>query len=111
MTTLKFREIDRDIYDAILDGNKKIETRAGTEKFTQLKKGDKVLLICGNDQTEKMIQNVERFESIDHLLSKYEPQDINPKISTREDLIKWYHSFPNYKEKIEKYGLVAMEFE
>jgi ASC-1-like (ASCH) protein len=111
LITLRFREIDRDIFETILSGDKKAEIRAASPKFANLKKGDKILLVCVDDQAEKTIKTIEHFKSIDQLLLKYQPQDINPKISTREELIKMYHNFPDYEEKIKKYGLMAMEFE
>lgn len=43
------------------------------------------------------------------MLKKYRVRDINPKISTEEELIARYNSFPKYKEKIKKFGIVTLE--
>ncbi|MBI5913245.1 hypothetical protein HY839_02260 [Candidatus Azambacteria bacterium] len=42
---LKFRAKNRDIFEAIRDGRKKVETRAATEKFRDIKSGDTVTLV------------------------------------------------------------------
>lgn len=59
---------------------------------------------------EKEIANVMHFPSIDSLLRKYKPKDINPDIETKEDIVKMYRSFPGYEEKINEFGIVALEF-
>lgn len=42
---LRFREVNRDIFEAIQDGSKKVETRAATVRYQKIKKGDYVMLI------------------------------------------------------------------
>lgn len=108
---LKFRAVNKDIFEAILNGTKKIETRAATTKFKNLKAGEIVLLVCGKDQAEKKIKKTQTFKSIGDLVSVYKVSDINPDLKTHEQLTKMYYSFPNYKEKIDKNGLIAIEFE
>jgi len=108
---LKFKAVNKDIFEAILNGSKKVETRAATTKFKNLKAGDIVLLVCGKDQAEKKIKEVQIFKSIGDLVGVYKVSDINPDLKTQEELTKMYYSFPNYREKIDKYGLIAMEFE
>lgn len=108
---LRFRAVNKDIFEAILNGTKKIETRAATTKFRNLKAGDIVLLVCGRDKAEKKIKNVQIFKTIKELVDVYKVSVINPDLETQEQLTKMYYSFPNYKEKINKYGLTAMEFE
>ncbi|MEK7493881.1 MAG: ASCH domain-containing protein [Patescibacteria group bacterium] len=113
MTThhLKFRAENKDVFEAVRDGRKKIETRAATEKFRDIKRGDAVRLVCGDDAFTKTVKNTELFSSINALLEKYKPQDINPACASVKDIRAMYHSFPNYKEKIEEYGLIALELE
>jgi len=104
---LRFREVNRDIFDAIRDGRKKVETRAATVRYQKAKKGDRVILVCGKDIFEKHIAGVYIFKSIDDLLQKYKVREINPNVETEEELRKLYYSFPGYREKIKKHGLVA----
>lgn len=106
---LRFREINRGIFDAIRDGRKKVETRAATVRYQKTEKGDRVMLVCGKDVFEKKVVDVQIFKSIDTLLKKYKVRQINPNVKTEEELRKLYYSFPGYREKIKRYGLVAIE--
>lgn len=106
-----FNKINKEIFKAIQNGTKKVETRAATIKYHTMKPGEKVSFSCDGEVFEKEISKVTHFDSIESLLKKYKPQDINPHIRTKEELEKMYHSFPGYKEKIEKEGIVAMEFQ
>lgn len=108
---IKFRAENRDIFQAIRDGRKKIETRAATGKYRSIKKGDVVVLVCEEESFEKRVKGIELFDSIDALLKKHKPKDINPKCATEEDIREMYHSFPDYEENIKKYGLIALELE
>lgn len=108
---IKFRAVNRDIFEAIRDGRKKIETRARDGKFRDITRGDAVTLICEDDTFTKTVQSVEVFATIEVLLEKYAPQDINPACATEEDIRAMYFSFPGYKEKIEEHGLIALELE
>lgn len=111
MQRLKFRAENRDIFEAIRTGAKKVETRAATEKFRGIKRGDVVVLVCGKDRIEKRVRKAEIFKTIGALLKKYAVQDINPACATEKELREMYHSFPDYKEKIEEHGLIALELE
>ncbi len=106
---LRFREVNRDIFDAIRRDQKTIETRAATVRYQKIKKGDRVILVCGKDLFEKQVADVQIFKSIDALLKKYKVRQINPNTKTEEELRKLYYSFPGYREKIQKYGLIAIE--
>jgi ASC-1-like (ASCH) protein len=105
-----FNKINKDIFTAVRDGSKKVETRAATVKYKGMKAGESVTFSCDGETFEKIISKVTHFNSIDSLIKKYKPQDINPKLTTKEELEEMYHSFPGYKEKIEKEGIVAIEF-
>jgi len=108
---LRFRAVNRDIFLAIKNGWKKIETRAASKRFHAIKTGDKLILICGKAKIGRKVKKVKVFKTISALLKKYKPRQINPKAFSEKDLTKMYYSFPGYKEKIKKYGLVAIELE
>lgn len=108
---LRFREVNRDIFESIWDGRKKIETRAATVRYQKAKKGDRVIFVCGDDIFEKRIADAHIFKSVDELLKKYKVKQINPNIETEEELRKMFYSFPGYREKIKKHGLLAIELE
>lgn len=106
---LKFRAINRDIFNAIKSGKKKIETRAGSTRYQSISKGDTVILVCGESKIRKVITSVEKFKSIKGILKKYKAMDINPKTKTLAEAEAMYYSFPGYREKIKKYGLIAIK--
>lgn len=104
---VKFRTINHDIFAAIKDGSKSVETRAATAKYQGVKIGDTLILICGREKIKKEVKSVEFFKTIDALLKKYKPQTINPKLHSIKEAKEMWFSFPGYKEKIKKFGLVA----
>jgi ASC-1-like (ASCH) protein len=101
--------MDRDIFDAIRTGIKKVDTRAASPKFINVKTGDILKIVCGKDYFEKIVKKVTIFKTVEDLLESYKVEDINPSMRTAEELKQMYYSFPGYKEKIEQYGLIAME--
>lgn len=99
----------RYIFQAIKSRKKKIETRAGSPRYFNIKAGDRLVFVCGKDKFQKKIKKVRKFKSVEALHKIYKPQEINPKTKTVEESEKMYYSFPGYKEKIKKYGLIALE--
>ena len=108
--TLSCRQIDRNIYDFIENGQKKVETRVAGPKYKNIKDGDIIIFKCGQDSFEQIVKNVRKFKSVDKMLEVYKSKDINPSINTIEELKAMYDSFPGYKEKIKKYGIIAFKF-
>ena len=56
--TLKFNQENRDIFNAIKSGQKKVETRAATVKYKNIKEGDEVVFVCGKDKFSKQVGSV-----------------------------------------------------
>lgn len=108
---LKFRAVNRDIFEAIRDGRKKMETRAATEKYRAIGQGSPVMFVCDDDSFVKTVAHTEIFDSIPALLEKYAPSDINPACATEEDVRAMYHSFPDYAENIPRYGIMVLKLE
>lgn len=106
--TLTFRAVNRDTFDFIREGAKRIETRAATEKYADIAKGDKIVFACGKEKFSKTVVKVEKFRSIAALYRKYKPHQINPTWKSQADGRKAWASFPNYPEKIRTYGLLAL---
>lgn len=107
--TLRFRAVDKDTFEAIKNGKKKIETRAGSPKYFDIKAGDTLVFVCGKSRFSRKIKKVRKFKSIEALHKIYKPLTINHKTRTIADSKKVYYSYPRYQEKIKKYGLIAME--
>jgi len=106
---LRFRAVNRDIFNAIKIGQKKVETRAGSTKYQSIIKGDRILFICGKSKFRKNVYALKKFRSIKAMLKQYKPKDVDPRCNTAVELEKVYHSFPGYKQKLRKYGLIVME--
>ncbi len=106
---LRFRAKDKIIFDQIVSGEKTVETRANTSRYSPMKTGDFLVLICGKEKQEKRIKSVRRYKSIDEMAKVIEIQKVIPNISSVEEAKKIYFSFPKYKEKIEKFGILAFE--
>lgn len=107
---LRFRAVNRDIFEAIRDGKKKVETRAATARYKNIKVGDILRFVCGKDSFEKKVKRTHVFKSIAALVKKYQVHDINPFVNSKAELQKMYYSYPNYREKIKKFGIIAIEF-
>ncbi len=99
--------VNRDIFLAIKNGTKRVETRAATKKYQKAKKGDVLVFVCGKSKFKKQIKNIEHFSSVKSLLKKHKPSAINPNVHSPKELEKMYYEYPEYKEKIKKFGIVA----
>jgi ASC-1-like (ASCH) protein len=106
---LRFRAVNRDIFEAIRSGKKKIETRAATVKYKNIKKGDVLVFVCGNKRFSRIIKEVKFFKSVGSMLKVFKVQDIMPNLDSKADLERAYFSYPGYKEKIKKFGLIAFK--
>ena len=101
---LRIRKVDKVVFDSIKNKKKTIETRAATDKFRKIKKGDILIFVCENKELEKQIKQVELFESIDKMLEKINFKKIMPFVNSADEMKKVYYSFSGYKEKIKKIG-------
>ena len=99
----------QDIFEAIKSGNKKVETRAATDTYTKIQVGDRLKFVCDKESFQRSVAKIKLFKTITAILKDYSPQEINPKTKTKSETIDMYYSFPNYRDKIKKYGLVAFE--
>ena len=104
---LRFRAVNKDIFEAITNGKKKIETRAATKKYRNIKAGDTLILACDNRKINKKVSKVELFKSITEVLKKYKPEAINPRIHTIQEARNMWRGFPGYTEKIKKHGFIV----
>lgn len=108
-TVLRFREIDRDIFKSIKNGTKTIETRAATAKFHDLDSGDQLLLVCASERLEKIVKKSRIFASLDDLFEAIDYKKIMPTVTSADEAKQVYFSFPEYQEKIAKFGIIALE--
>ncbi len=106
---LRFRKINKHTYTDTKEGRKTVETRAATEKYRKIKKGDSLIFVCGKDKFEKKVRKVKIFKSIAALVKNYPINLIMPETTSVKDLREAYYGYQNYREKIKKYGLIAFE--
>ena len=107
--TLRFRAINRQTFLAIKLGTKSVETRAASERYKDIKAGDVLVLVCGKDKFEKVVKKTKIFKTIKSLITTYPIKKIMPEALSEKDLRRAYYSYPGYKEKLKKFGLMALE--
>lgn len=100
---------NRKIFEAIKIGRKKVETRAATVRYKDIAVGDVIMFTCGKDCFERTVGRVTIFTSVDEMLAKYKVEDIDPTRHTADELKRLYATFPDYSEKIEEVGIIALE--
>lgn len=96
-------------FELIREGKKKIESRAGSPKYLEINEGDNIEFSCGNEKTIKQVKKILHYNDLDELFAAYEPETINPEISSDKELRKKYLTFPGYNERIKKYGILVFE--
>ncbi len=106
---MKFRAVNRNIFNAIKNGQKKIETRAATTKYHDIKTGDIIVFLCGKSRFKKKVKKAKIHKTISAMLKKHKVRQINPFCNTVKELEKTYLSFPGYGDKIKKHGIIALE--
>lgn len=104
---LKFRSTDKAEFQTILDGRKTVETRANTISFQNYSVGDILVIKCGSESIEKPIKKIKNFPSIEALIKEVGLKNVMPLCKDLNEAEKIWYSFPDYKEKIAKHGLVA----
>lgn len=109
--TLRFNLEHRGTFNSIRTGKKRVETRAATIRYKNIESRDRITFVCGAVRFSRTVSKASFFRTPAALLKKYAPQDIRPGVTSKKEMIAIWHSFPNYKEKIAKYGLVALELQ
>jgi|SRR3989344_4893405 len=107
--TLRFRAVDKNNFEELRSGIKAVETRANSTKYQPIEKGDILIFTCGKDKFSKTITKKTHFKSIDMMLKKIPFKKIMPNLKSLAEVKKTYYSYPNYKEKIQKFGILAFE--
>lgn len=107
--TLKIREVDKEIFNAIKKGNKPIETRAATPKYQSIEIGDTLTFVCEGNSISKKVGNKFHWNDVDSMASQIDFKKVMPDVSGVEEMKKVYSSFPGYDEKIKEFGIVGFE--
>lgn len=109
LRVVRFRAVDRTIFEFIRSKQKTVETRAGSVKYQGIAKGDTLAFVCGKERFERKVKNVYYAKNAKGLLKKYSIKSIRPDLKTEKEFIQSYDAFPGYREKIEQFGILAFE--
>lgn len=109
---------ENDIFDAVKNGFKTVETRPATEKYSQIRTGDTVTLrsLDTGESIEKKVSFVHKYRSIGDMAEAEDTSKIVPGVTTRDRLAEVFEEFKKkwgreYAEKLEKYGIIAIGLE
>ncbi len=102
---------EKEIFDHIRSGKKSVETRAATPRALHAKAGDIAVFLCAGERIEKRIKAATHFKSVAAMLKKYEAAAINPSARSSRDLLRMYATFPGYAEKLQAFGIIAIELQ
>lgn len=104
---LRLRKSDIPIYEALVSGEKSIETRAGTVRYQKIEKGDILVMSCGKDHQEFSVGMIDHFPSVKDLFDAIDYRLILPESYSRIAAENVYKSFSGYDEKIKQFGILA----
>lgn len=107
--TLRFRAINKKNFEELRSGIKSVETRAASIKYQPIEKGDTLIFVCGKDKFSKIITKKTHFKSIKSMFKKIPFKKISPDLDSEKQAEERYYSYPNYKEKIKEFGILAFE--
>ena len=93
----------------LVDGIKTVETRAATAKYRNLEAGDEVTAKCGSDRHTLKIAKATHFNTVEEMLDDYNFKKILPNAKSERDVAQMYATFPRYKQKIARSGIMAFE--
>lgn len=111
--TLLIRKQDKNIFERIRSGEKTIDTRSSNPNSPKksIAVGDILLFKCDGKSVEKKVKEIRKYSEFEEYLEKEDLENILGKGTTKEDARKIHYSFPSYKERLEKYGIVAFDLE
>jgi ASC-1-like (ASCH) protein len=70
-------------------------------------KGDTLVFVCGKARLEKKIKKVALFPTIGAVLKAVPRKKLMPSKASDAEVRKAYYSYPGYREKIAKHGIIA----
>lgn len=105
--------LNEDIFKIVKNGTKHIEVRLNDDKRKKLKVGDDLIFINQNNDDKRInaiIKGLKYFSSFEDLVDYYRIDEIYKEDSSKEEFLELINKFYT-KDEIEKYGVVAIDFE
>lgn len=106
---------ENDIFEAVKNGIKTIETRPATEKYLGIGVGDRLTLVSleTSETCERKVSYVHKYKTVEEMGENEEVSKIVPGVKTKEELVEVFEEFKKkwgkeYAEKLEKFGIVAV---
>lgn len=104
-----------DIFQAVKNGDKTIETRPATAKYRAIQKGDELILLSleTGEKITKMVGWIHYYQTVEEMAKKEEVDQIVPGVKTAEELVEVFEAFKSkwgeeYASKLKQYGIVAI---
>ena len=92
---LPFLLENKRIFEALRDGRKKIETRAGSQQYLEIKADDTIEFSCAAEKFSRIVKKISHYKNLDDLFDTYTPNEINPEINSYDELKKCMRHFPD----------------
>jgi ASC-1-like (ASCH) protein len=108
---VRFRKVDMNNLEEVRDGLKLIETRAATPKYMAFEVGDQLEFKCASEKVSKKIVKKYHWRDVDSMVGEILFKKIMPSVSSVDEMKKVYSSYPEYDEKIARFGLVGFLLE
>jgi ASC-1-like (ASCH) protein len=106
---LRFRAGDRANFLEIENCLKTVETRAATEKYRAIRPGDTLVFTRGKSRLYKRVGRVRIFKNIAAMVKAIPFKKVMPSVPSIKAMRDAYYGYPNYREKIKKHGIIALE--
>lgn len=111
------------VYYDLLEGSKEVETRSPDpskpeKDYGKIVEGDSLIFHLVNDSFKRVSEseklafkagNIRKYNSIEEMLETENIKSILPDVHSKEEALEIYYSFPGYKERIAKYGIIAID--
>ena len=105
--------LNEDIFKIVKNGTKHIEVRINDDKRKKLKVGDNLIFINKSNEDKRIntiIKGLKYFSSFEDLVNYYRIDEIYKEDSSKEEFLELINKLYT-KDEIEKYGVVAIDFE
>lgn len=105
--------LDPEIFECVKNGTKNIEARVNDEKRRSIREGDIIKVLKRPEETESLSVRVIKkrvFRNFEELADNYPISRLYSESFSKEEYLALFPKFYT-KEEIDKYGVVAIEFE